>query len=582
MIRRLIRQMLTAQVFSALTVSLCLLIDSVMISRFLGEDAVAAYGYANPLLLAIGAVGTLLASGIQVVCSRALGRGDQEEANAGYSSAVFAAGCASLLFVLIVIPGREVLAAAMGAGKDGVRHALCADYLAGFSIGAPGSMGALVLVPFLQMAGQSGLLVAAVVTMTVTDVALDLLNVYVLHWGMFGMGLASALSYYAALCVGGIYLFSRRSAFRLRRRGVQPRMIFGLFRSGIPAGINMLSSVALVFVMNRMLNGIDPSAGVAAYTLILSVGNAANCITTGTGGVSLTLSGIFWHEEDRGALREAVGTLCRSGAALGIFVGIALAVFAEPILSVFIPEAGPVRDAAALGLRLYGIGLAPCCVNNALKYHYQASGRVLLSEGISVAEGALFPAACAFLLSRVLGLAGAWLGFGAGEALTLFAIGMLIRRAAGKAPWKDGAYLLLGENFGCAEEDTLDLRIGSREDAAAAARAAGEFCTARGGSVRESNRIGLCVEEMAVNVITYGFREGKENHLSVLILCKAEQWVLRFRDDCRAFDPVRYVPQGGKQSIGIRLVMGITEEAYYTYPMRINNLVLKVRKDERV
>ena len=33
MIKKLIRQMLTAQIFSALTVSLCLLIDSIIIGR---------------------------------------------------------------------------------------------------------------------------------------------------------------------------------------------------------------------------------------------------------------------------------------------------------------------------------------------------------------------------------------------------------------------------------------------------------------------------------------------------------------------------------------------------------------------
>ena len=59
MIRKLIRQMLTAQVFSALTVSLCLLIDSVMIGRFLGVEAIAAYQLANPILLVIGAVGSM-------------------------------------------------------------------------------------------------------------------------------------------------------------------------------------------------------------------------------------------------------------------------------------------------------------------------------------------------------------------------------------------------------------------------------------------------------------------------------------------------------------------------------------------
>lgn len=581
MIKKLIRQMLTAQVFSALTVSLCLLIDSIVISRFLGEDALASYGYANPLLLAIGAVGTLLASGIQVVCSKALGKGNQEEANQGYSSALAAAACASLLFVLIVIPAQDFFAGAMGAGKSGVRHEMTAEYLAGFAIGAPGSMGALVLVPFLQMAGQSGLLVAAVLTMTVTDVALDLMNVYMLHWGMFGMGLASALSYYAAMAVAGIYLFSRRCVFRFRRRNIRKRMIAALFTNGIPAGVNMAASVVLVFAMNRMLNGIDPAIGVAAYTVILSIGNAANCITTGTGAVSLTLSGIFWHEEDRGALREAIGTLCRTGAVLGLLMCGVLAAFAPAMISAFIPEAGPTREAAILGLRLYGLGLIPCCVNNALKYHYQASGRTLLSEGISLVEGMLFPAGCAFILGKLFGLTGAWIGFGAGEALTLLSLGILIRRATGRLPWKGGAYLLLAKDFGCAEEDTLDLRVASREEVATAARAASEFCTARGGSERESNRIGLCVEEMAKNVVEYGFEaeKEKENHLSVLILNKEKQWVLRFRDDCKAFDPVAYVPKGEERSIGIRLVMGITEEAYYTYPMGINNLVLKVKKE---
>ena len=55
MIKKLIRQMLAAQVLSALTVSLCLLIDNVMIGRFLGVDGITAYGLANPILLLIGA-----------------------------------------------------------------------------------------------------------------------------------------------------------------------------------------------------------------------------------------------------------------------------------------------------------------------------------------------------------------------------------------------------------------------------------------------------------------------------------------------------------------------------------------------
>ena len=78
------------------------------------------------------------------------------------------------------------------------------------------------------------------------------------------------------------------------------------------------------------------------------------------------------------------------------------------------------------------------------------------------------------------------------------------------------------------------------------------------------------------------FREGKKHHLSVLILNKPDHWVLRFRDDCRAFDPVRYAPGAGDEALGIRLVQGIARDAYYTYSMNLNNLVLKLPKETQM
>ena len=74
MIKRMIRQMLTAQIFSALAVSVCLLIDNIMIGRFLGLEALAAYGLANPLLLAIGAIASMLAVGVQARLEEELSR----------------------------------------------------------------------------------------------------------------------------------------------------------------------------------------------------------------------------------------------------------------------------------------------------------------------------------------------------------------------------------------------------------------------------------------------------------------------------------------------------------------------------
>ena len=51
MFKKLFRQMIITQIISLMTVTLCMLIDSIMIGRFLGVDSMSAYGLASPLLL---------------------------------------------------------------------------------------------------------------------------------------------------------------------------------------------------------------------------------------------------------------------------------------------------------------------------------------------------------------------------------------------------------------------------------------------------------------------------------------------------------------------------------------------------
>ncbi len=581
MIRKLIRQMLAAQILSALTVSLCLLIDNIMICRFLGVEAIAAYGLANPILLVIGAIGSMLAAGVQVACSKSLGSGSREETNRGYSSAIALMLGISLVLVLAVLLLRNPLSTLMGAGREGKLFDDTRDYLTGFILGAPGSMGALVLVPFLQMAGQSNLLIVAVLAMTVSDVVLDLLSVLVFHNGMFGMGLASSLSYYVAMVIAMGYFLSRKCVFRFSLKMVTLRKIRELIVGGVPTVFTMASSVVLVFILNRILLGVGGSEAVAAYSVILTLGNASNCISTGMGGVSLTLSGILYHEEDRTGLRDLLRTLVRYAALLGVGMCVLVAAFAPVLVGIFIPETGAARSMTIQGLRLFALGLIPCCVINALKSLYQGTGRVHLTEIISVGEGAVLPALAAFLFSRFLGVTGVWLYYVVGEVLALVCIALYVWKKKGAVSLDSQDFLLLREDFGVKPENLMETEISSLEDVARAAQAAGDFCRKHGQSDKLANHIALCLEEMASNTVIHGFGEKNRNHLSVRVQHKGQRWVLRFRDDCRAFDPVSYVPSGNREdSLGIRLVMAMADDVRYTYSLNLNNLTIKLTAAE--
>ena len=577
MIKRLIRQMLTAQILSALTVSLCLLIDNIMIGRYLGVRALAAYGLANPVLLVIGAVGSMLCAGVQVVCSKSLGRGDKRETDAGYSSAIAVAAVFSAAFVLLVVLFRRPLAMLMGA-KEPELLADTSGYMAGFIIGAPASMGALILVPFLQMAGQSNLLIAAVLGMTVADVGLDFLNVLVFHGGMFGMGLASSLSYYVAMLIGGGYFLSKRCVFSFSVKLVRRDKIAELVAGGVPTVVSMASSVVMIFAVNKILLPAGGDLAVAAYTVINTIINACNSISTGSGGVALTLAGILYNEEDRTGLRELVTLMARYAATLGVVVAALLLAFARPCVELFIPRAGESQSMAIEGLRVFAFGLIPCCVNNAMKNCWLGTGRVALMEVISVLENAALPVLSAFVLCRAMGVGGAWFLFLSGELLTTLVMLGCVWRRKGGVTWLPEDVLLLDDGLGVPPEDGLEADICDLEGLMAFSREADAFCRAHGQDQRLASHLALCIEEMGGNIVTHGFGAGGKNHLFIRLHYRDGRWTLRFRDDCMAFDPISHVTEASAEdSVGIRLAMRMADEARYTYSMNLNNLVLMLR-----
>ena len=570
MTRKLIGRMLAAQILSALTVSVCLLIDNVMINRFLGVEAVAAYELANPVLLAIGAVASVLCAGVQVACSRSLGAGSQEETNRGYSTALAIVFAVSLPFLALILLLKQPIALLLGAGRSPelLRHTT--DYLAGFVLGAPATMAALSLIPFLQIAGKSTLLIAAVLGMTVSDVALDLLNVLVFHGGMFGMGLASTLSYYIALGIALCYFLSKKCIFRFSRKGVSRKKAAELFRGGAPGAFTMVSGVLIVLTMNFLMMRTGGSEAVAAFAIVSGILNAANSVSTGFNGVTLTLTGVLFSEEDRFGLQKLLKHLMQFAVVAGPLFSAALFLAAPAAVGLFLKDPGPLKDMTVYGVRLTALGLFPCCLVNIAKSYYQGTERIPHLAVISVLESFLLPALCAWILSLLRGMNGIWLYFAAGQTLTVLLIFIY-----GLIQYRNGKNPILLPSFGYRPENAMEMRITSLEQVMEASRQAESFCAAHGCGARFASRIALCIEEMAGNTVLHGFKPGAGNYLSVRVQCRENRWILRFRDDCRAFDPVSRVPQEDRTDcLGIRVVLGMADDVRYTYSLNLNNLTI--------
>ena len=119
MINKLFKQMLLTQILSSMTVTLCMLIDSMMIGRFLGVDAMTAYGLASPVLLVFAALGCLVSAGVQVMCGKTMGSGDKKGTNACFTVSVVLWAGISVVGLIAVLGFTDPICTLLGAGEQG-------------------------------------------------------------------------------------------------------------------------------------------------------------------------------------------------------------------------------------------------------------------------------------------------------------------------------------------------------------------------------------------------------------------------------------------------------------------------------
>ena len=126
--------------------------------------------------------------------------------------------------------------------------------------------------------------------------------------------------------------------------------------------------------------------------------------------------------------------------------------------------------------------------------------------------------------------------------------------------------------------------IVTNDEVMAFSEKAWQFCVDKGESDRIAYLISLSVEEMAKNVIEHGFTKDEKDHmLSVRIVHKGNELIIRMRDNCKSFDPRKKYMQiyanddvGG--NIGIRMIMAEADEVSYTSMFNLNNLLIRIGK----
>ena len=417
-----------------LVTSLYTIVDGVLTSRLVGENALAAINIAYPAISAMLAVGIMLGTGGSAVVGHRMGVGDMAGARRTFGFLALMAVCAGGIFTLAGCLGAEQLARLLGASE-----ALMADtvtYLRIQLLFAPMAMLQLLFESFFVTAGRPGLGLGLTIAAGVTNGVLDWLYMGPLEMGIAGAAIATVTGYCIPAVCGVAFFLLRRHGLRFGRPKLQWRLLGRACFNGSSEMVTNLSTAVTTFFFNAIMLELLGEPGVAAITIVLYAQFLLIALFLGFSmGVAPVFS--FNHGAERYDRLRAVFAHCARFILLGALAIFAAAQLLAPVIvGVFSPAGTQVYDLALGGFRLFAPAFLFAGVNIFASALFTALGDGKRSALISFARTFGFLMAGLLLLPRLLGVPGVWLAVPAAEALSCVLSGLLLWRNRGMYGWK--------------------------------------------------------------------------------------------------------------------------------------------------
>ncbi len=556
-------------------------IDGIITGNFLGTDSLAAFGFTAPYQRFTTIFPAVLALGMQILCSKALGRGELREVNGFFSLAVATALALMIFLTSATFLFAGQIADILGAEKDlGVIRSLTIDYLEAFSLSLPALALVTILTPIMQLDNDRRRAVFAVVVLSVCDIVCDLINVFVLDGGLWGMGIATVVSYWAAAGVLLLHFVKPNSNFIFLPEAVRLKNLREMILTGSPMILGRGASTLCITILTRIALALAGGAGVAALTAVWVFMFFMERVPIALSATTQMIVGILLGEQDKNSILRLMKISLKYSLAILSVLSAAIFLAAPTIADLYIQDDLATYQMTLEGLHCVSLVMIPCAISMTFNYYYNDCGKHNLSNLFSILNNIGFVVPFAVILTPWLEMTGLWAALALRYVALMLLIFFITCRHCGRITFRLEDYLLLPKGFDVSNDKQLNITVTNKAEVLGLSERAQTFCEENGIDNRRSMFAGICIEEMAGNIVDYGFNDGKKHFVDVRVIVKGERVIIRIRDDCRSFDPKKWAeihhPEDPAAHIGIRLVKEISTEFDYVNVLKLNNLIIKI------
>ena len=577
LINKKIHQYILPSVLMTVAMQLGNVVDGMIVGNILGPDAMAAIEISMPVLLVLQMPAMMLAMGGAAEAAVLLGKRSTQEADGVFSASLAAGLLLSVIFALFTpfLPG--VLAMALSG--NGVMAALVEPYIAVNFGGIPILTLAIMFCYFMNADNHPQLGSALFIIANVVNLALDLIFLKGLKIGMAGSALATIIGYLTGMVTVLIYFRSKHRMLHLVKPDREVLSYACLAaKAGIPsAAFTLMSALKSVIINSAIVRllGNDP---MAVYSVCANAVLIAELCVGGIIGLVQNIAGILYGERDYYGIRA----LCKKVLTYSyIAIGALLLLFLmipQFIAGLFGITEGEMLGMCNMALRIFALSFPFYVYNKFLMSYYQTILQPGLSTVITVLQG--FLVIVPLTLGGILlwGLLGVCVAAVASEAVTILLSALYRSVGQRKGRFAAGVYMLPQvskvKTLDCSIRNDLSEVVAFREKLFT-------FCEENGITERDGKILGLAMEEIAANIVQYGYRSDQKNYMDISFTIQDDKYILRIRDDGIPFNPLEYQPgtkeQEEKVTVGgIGLLRKIMSDFQYMRVLNMNNTVAEL------
>lgn len=380
-------------------------VEMLLIGRFLGQTSFAGGNLANPLLLIAYAVADMIAVGSSIGISLRLGKGQKEDANKMFTTAVLSSSILSTLTAVLLLAAGPFLFRLMGADEALTKEAI--SYLGSYTIFIPVTCLVFVFDNYLRICGWVRFSMVMNIVMAILCLSFELLFlcVFKLGIGYAALGTSLGMSITCIICM--IPFIKGKMALRFVRLKEIRESITEIFTQGLPNFLNNTSGRITSVLMNTLLLRLGGDTAVSIFGVFM---NIDGIIVPGMYGVFDSLQPAIGYNWGAGRKDRASKIALRCVLALAIMCLIFTAIlefFPSQIFSLFLSVDENELIIAVHAIQIMALTYLVRWISYSGQSYASAIGKSGEATLLSICNAFLFPILMMFILSGQ-GLEGLW------------------------------------------------------------------------------------------------------------------------------------------------------------------------------